>query len=76
MTAYATTVNPDILPPDVGPASGYTLETYLLTYGTVLVPADSQIVPRPITSNYRLAYSTGGRPTIGQLWPRGAGNRI
>jgi hypothetical protein len=79
MTNYATTVNPAVDPPALGPTSAYAVETYYLAYGTVLVPADSQIVPRPTASNYRLAFSADLpyiHPSVGQLWPRGQGNRI
>lgn len=76
MTAYSTTMYPTVIDPQpTALTSAYGVATLLLGYAAALATVTD---PQPTSkgSNYRLAFSTNARRTIGQLWPRGQGNRI
>lgn len=79
MPTYAYTVLDPIPPVSGSPATGYVVVDEsgheLLDYGTTVLPGIVPAYGLPAT-DYTLAFSTTPptpRPTIGQLWPRGAG---
>lgn len=77
MTAYGTTMFDSVTLDPSAVVGSYAVVTMgLLPSYAVTMFADATIAASARVSNYRIAFSTGGRPTIGQLWPRGAGNRI
>lgn len=78
MPTYPYAVNPPITLTGVGPTSAYSAldeaDVQLLAYGAIA--AFINVAGTNLASNYRLAFSTSNptpHPSIGQLWPRGAG---
>lgn len=77
MSTYTGTL-PGLLPPIGSPATGYVAVdesgTDLLAYPLAYAGLGNN--PSNPATNYRLAFSTTPptpRPSIGQIWPRGAG---
>lgn len=82
MTAYATLIDPTLDLPLADPVEGYAVtadsgfETLVLTTD---VDSEKDLPFGGQVDDYRLAFSieaAAPRPSVGQIWPRGAGNRI